>query len=427
MTDMNKTIEIFGNHIYRLARTSPRKALKELSFVYKTAGLKCRYFPSRSLLPARQYMQWAAADSAVRPLIQPDRSAIVSIYLPCEVLHAMGIYQMFPEALACYLAAGGSEKFFIEKAEEAGMPGTLCSYHKSFIGLAESGVLPKPRFIINTSLACDVNHLSFRRVADYYNIPHFMIDVPSRYSPENLDYVKDQLHRMVDFIEENSDFRLNEDKLAEAAGRSRRTLDNFRKILELRKDIYLSDEMTSHMLSVFATHVMLGSKEAEKYSEDMVQQLSRCPRGRKGVRLFWLHTLPYWQDGLRSLLNFTDRCEIVGCDMVLDALDADTGQEDPFTYMADRLLRNTSNGAGENRINAVLKYARELDADGIVWFCHWGCKQTAGSSSAAKKILEEKGFPTLILDGDGCSRQNANDGQAVTRMEAFLELLEKRK
>ena len=49
------------------------------------------------------------------------------------------------------------------------------------------------------------------------------------------------------------------------------------------------------------------------------------------------------------------------------------------------------------------------------------------SPDALKKILEEKGFPTLILDGDGCSRQNANDGQAVTRMEAFLELLEKRK
>lgn len=424
---MNKAIEIFGNHIYKLTQSNPQKALKQLSFVYTAAGLQCKYFPSKLLLPARQYMQWAAADSAIRPLRSPDNSAIVSLYLPCEILHAMGIHSMFPEALACYLAAAGSEKIFIETAENNGIPKTLCSYHKSFIGLAESGVLPKPKFIINTSLACDVNHLSFRRVAEYYKVPHFMIDVPLQYNKNNLDYVEKQLHQMVDFIEENSSFRLNESNFNEVIARSKNTIKNFREILELRKDRYLSDEMTSQILSVFATHVMLGTKEAEKYSADMIKQLSACPKEHKGVRLLWVHTLPYWQDALRNLINFTDRCEIVACDMVFDALDVDLDKEDPFRYMADRLLRNKVNGTRENRINAALKYAQELKADGVVWYCHWGCKQTAGSSSAAKSILEENGFPTLVLDGDGCNSQNVNDGQTVTRMEAFLELLENRK
>lgn len=424
---MNKAIEIFGNHIYKLTQSNPQKALKQLSFVYTVAGLQCKYFPTKLLLPARQYMQWAAADSAIKPLRNPENSAIVSLYLPCEILHAMEIYQMFPEALACYLAAAGSEKVFIETAENNGLPKTLCSYHKSFIGLVESGVLPKPKFIINTSLACDVNHLSFRRAADYYNVPHFMLDVPSQYNESNLKYVENQLHQMVDFIEEHSDFKLDENRLNEIIGRSKNTINNFRQILELRKDRYLSDEMTSQMLSVFATHVMLGTKEAEKYSFDMIKQLSACPKKHKGVRLLWVHTLPYWQDALRNLINFTDRCEIVACDMVFDALDVNLDEKDPYRYMADRLLRNTVNGSRDNRINAVLKYAKELNADGIVWYCHWGCKQTAGSSAAAKAILEENGLPTLVLDGDGCNPQNVNDGQTVTRMEAFLELLENRK
>ena len=135
----------------------------------------------------------------------------------------------------------------------------------------------------------------------------------------------------------------------------------------------------------------------------------------------------YWQDALRDLINFTDRCEIVACDMGFDAIDVHVEEDNPYRFMADRLLRNTVNGSRENRINAVLKYAKELDADGVVWYCHWGCKQTAGSSSAAKEILEKNGIPTLILDGDGCNSQNVNDGQTVTRMEAFLELLENRK
>lgn len=424
---MNKAIEIFGNHIYKLTKSNPHQALKQLSFVYTAAGLQCKYFPSKLLLPARQYMQWAAADSAIKPLRTPERSAIVSLYLPCEILHAMGIYQMFPEALACYLAAAASERVFIETAENNGLPKTLCSYHKAFVGLAESGVLPKPKFVINTSLACDVNHLSFRRVAQFYNVPHFMIDVPFEYNKSNLLYVEDQLRKMTGFIEENSNLKLDENKLSEVVERSKNTLNNFRKIIKLRAERYLSDEMTSQMLSVFATHIMLGSKEAEKYSYDMVRQLSACPKGHKGVRLLWVHTLPYWQDALRHLINFTDRCEIVACDMVFDALDTDLAEQDTYRFMADRLLRNTVNGSGKNRINAVLKYANELNADGIVWYCHWGCKQTAGNSAMAKKVFEEHGLPTLILDGDGCNSQNVNDGQTVTRMEAFLELLENRK
>lgn len=70
---MNKAVELFGKHIYKLTRTNPQRALKELAFVYSAAGLQCKYFPSKSLLPARQYMQWAAADSAIKPLNEPER------------------------------------------------------------------------------------------------------------------------------------------------------------------------------------------------------------------------------------------------------------------------------------------------------------------------------------------------------------------
>lgn len=129
-------------------------------------------------------------------------------------------------------------------------------------------------------------------------------------------------------------------------------------------------------------------------------------------------------EALRDLINFTDRCEIVACDMVLDSMYVDLEESDPYKFMAQRLLKNTANGISENRIKAALTLAEELDADGIVWYCHWGCKQTAGASATAKEYLENAGYPTLILDGDGCDSSNVNDGQTVTRMEAFLELLE---
>jgi benzoyl-CoA reductase/2-hydroxyglutaryl-CoA dehydratase subunit BcrC/BadD/HgdB len=68
--------------------------------------------------------------------------------------------------------------------------------------------------------------------------------------------------------------------------------------------------------------------------------------------------------------------------------------------------------------------SKKLRADGVVYFCHWGCKQTLGGAQFVKDYMESAGYPALILDGDGCDRGNINDGQMLTRMQAFLEMLE---
>ena len=67
---------------------------------------------------------------------------------------------------------------------------------------------------------------------------------------------------------------------------------------------------------------------------------------------------------------------------------------------------------------------KKLNADGVILFCHWGCKHTLGGARLGKKALEEAGLPTLLLDGDSCDRGFGGEGQAATRMEAFLEVLE---
>lgn len=422
---MNKAIELFGKYIYNQAQINPEKTLKILSSVYDVSGLMCKYFPTKKLLPARQYMQWAAADSTVKSLKNPKNSAIVSLFTPCELLHTMGINTMFPEALACYLSASASEKIFIETAENTTVANTFCSYHKAMIGMAETGVLPKPTCVVNITLACDANQVSFRAVAEKFGVNQFVIDVPRNDTKENLEYLASQLRNLGEFLQKNTGKVLDEKILTDTIEKSKKTIENYKKIIELRSTRYLSDEMTSEMLSVFALHVMLGTDEALKYTEDLIEQLEKQPEKTKGSRILWAHTLPYWQDSVRNLIDFTDRCEIVACDFTFDSL-IDTNEDDPYIFMAKRLLYNTFNGGAENRINAIKKYAKKLNADGVIWYCHWGCKQTAGCANLAKSSLEEINIPTLILDGDGCDSRNVNDGQTATRIEAFLELLEKK-
>lgn len=121
---------------------------------------------------------------------------------PCELLQEAGLSPYNAEAFSCYLSASRAERGSLQQAENAGVSETLCSYHKTFLGAAQRGLLPKPRCIVYTSLMCDANLLTFRTLARMYGVPLFAIDVPLRQTEDNVKYVAGQLRELAAFLEE---------------------------------------------------------------------------------------------------------------------------------------------------------------------------------------------------------------------------------
>jgi len=168
--------------------------------------------------------------------------------------------------------------------------------------------------------------------------------------------------------------------------------------------------------------VLLGKQEVAKYMATLAADLARLPEGRRGPRLFWVHVLPNVNAPLRQLLDYNGNVEIVGCDLNTAVL-IDVDPAKPYESMARRILESSFNGMIENRVENSYRYACRLNADGIVYFCHWGCRHTLGGSQYAKDYFEQRGMPTLVLDGDGCDRGCSGDGRAAVRLQAFLEQL----
>ena len=81
----------------------------------------------------------------------------------------------------------------------------------------------------------------------------------------------------------------------------------------------------------------------------------------------------------------------------------------------------------EFEADLVRDIVQEIHPDGVVNFCHWGCKQSSGGAMLLKERMQEIQMPFLILDGDGIDRRNSHDGQIRTRFEAFLEVVRQRK
>lgn len=418
---MGNVIAKFGRCVCKITPEHPQAGRRLLLAGFGAFGLKLRLAPDKRLPPSRQYVARYVNQTLTGVLSHPERAAMVSVFMPCELLEAMDIVPMCAELYAAFMAGAGSEAVFAETAEAAGIPETYCSYHKVLLGSAYAGVLPAPAMVVNTSLVCDANNLTFRELAAHYGIPQYYVEVPPEQSEESLRYVEGQLRELAAFLQDKTGRRLEEDRLRQALVRSRNTIELFRACQERKAGRRLPGDLTSEMYEIYMTHNALGTAQAQRYARTLLADLEAAPPAH-GLRLLWLHTIPFWQEPARQALNFSGRCQVVSCDMNFEGL-VDIDPDRPYESMARRLVYSRWNGGGE-RVAAAVDMARALSVDGVICFCHWGCKQTMGLSAVLKTTLEENGFPTLIINGDGCDRRNTSDGQTATRLNAFLEMLE---
>lgn len=414
-------IDTFGRIVQNASKEHPDRARKILLTGWKLQNVANKLAWDKVLSRSAQYLAVTMMDVMKAPLKTPQSSAIVSIFTPCELLHLYGLHPYNPEGFSCYISASHAETAFLQKATEENIPETLCSYHRVFIGAAEKGVMPKPKCIVSTNLVCDANNLTFRRLAKLYNIPHFTIDVPFTADEDSVSYVADQLKELNGFLASVTGKKVNEDDLRGILQRSKRTIDNYKEYQAVRGDRQIIQDLVTPLYEFVAINILLGTKESETYSE-MVLEEAKNAGPASGTRLFWIHTMPFWMPEMKGLLRAKTDVQIVGTDMATSSL-VDFDPEKPYEAMARRMVFNAINGPVERRIRDAYQYASAANADGAVWFCHWGCKHTLGGAALAKKYFEERGIPLLILDGDGCDKVNSSNGGTVTRVEAFLEML----
>ena len=419
------SLDTIGSYIGRTAEHHPKLSRAYLRTAFTADLWYKKVHHLHGLSHAKQYLKCICEENVIKALSRPDRSVMVSLFVPCEPLIAMGLNGFGVESFSSYISGAHAQETFLEKAESAGIPETLCSYHKVFLGAAQLGVMPKPRYIIHTNIACDANQITFRELAEYFAVPHFKIDVPYRQNEEAVTYVAGQLRNMTKFIEDQEHRALSDDMLRETVARSARTAANYDRLLTYSADRYLAGDLTAELQATFISHMLLGTKEAEKYTDMAVREIRMQPSG-EGINILWLHTIPYRSPHINRRLSNNRNIHIATCDMAYESLipaDADN----PYKSMARRLVYSPFNGPIERRIETALQKAAQIHAAGIIYFCHWGCKATLGGAAIIKRELENAGYPTLILDGDACDPRNTSEGQITTRMDAFIELLEQRK
>ncbi len=418
---MIKSTEDFGNLIEKTVKDSPEKARRLLLLGYRLFGMKLRWLPDKRLPLSRQKSALYLNQTIRKVFTEPENTAIVNIFMPCEILEALDVVPLCAEMFSCFINGTCCEQVFVNEAERLGISETYCSFHKTLLGTAYLDLLRPPIAVINTSFVCDANQLTFRELSKHLNVPHCYIEVPSEQSEEAIRYVSDELKKSARLLEEAAGKKLDEDKLKLAVDRSNKSAALFKKILAEKSDKYLPCDITSEMYETYLVHNGIGTEMCYDYAKTLYNDFKTAKKFN-GIKILWLHIVPLWQAPIRELFDFNERCQIITCDMNFDSL-TDADPERPYESMAKRLLSNSWR-TGNSRVEKAVRMGKELRVDGAVCFCQWGCKQTMGLSGLFQERFEDENIPVLVLDGDCVDRRNASDGQVSTRLNAFIEMLE---
>ena len=104
-----------------------------------------------------------------------------------------------------------------------------------------------------------------------------------------------------------------------------------------------------------------------------------------------VHLLPFYQETLKHYFNLNRDYQVQCTEMNLDYMD-ELDTTHPLEALATKMLNNLYNGPYEKKANMVVKLAKEMHADGVINFCHWGCKQSAGGVFQLRETLKPRIF-----------------------------------
>ena len=415
-------IEKFGAMVGDAALKDPEKARRLLLTGYWLQEQRLRFFPDKEIPPSGQYAALVVMKNMIQALAKPDNAAMVSIFVPGELVTAAGLTPYSVETISCFLAGTKCEQAFLRKTLEEGFPETMCSYHRVFLGAALTEILPKPRCMIYTNLACDGNMMTFPYLKQTCDRPGFYIDVPYEKNRESVLYVADQLRKLKSFLEDVTGRKISEEAVRQSVLNSKKAAENYRKQLELRKDHDPVTSLTYELYAIFMCHLLAGSETAVRYTKLLLEDVKKAPKG-EGLHILWMHIMPFLQEPVKEVFNYSKTVHLSACDFVADGF-WQMQSDDPYEAMAEKMVYCIYNGNVSQRIELAKELARITNADGGILFAHWGCKGTIGASGLIKNSLEKAELLTMVLDGDGCNPANTSDGQVSTRLQAFLEMLE---
>ena len=353
-----------------------------------------------------------------------------------EIFLAMGIPSIMQEALSiavCALPDKSNERY-IDIAQENLVADHVCSTQKIMIGAALSGDLPPPTTIVHPAQPCDSTVVTYPVISEYLGVPHFSLDIPTWKDERAVQYVADEIERMVTFLEEHTGKKLEYEKLRKVMEYSSAAHDYNLKMNELTKMVPspIRQPMAAELMSAAGTPECVELYKKRYEAAKARAEQGRGPMPQEKVRLAWFSTWlahdPELQLWLENEFGAIVVNTLLGTDTTPPAQDISSMRK-----IMEALARKTLNapmsrecwGTLEHWFDYAIPACREWKVDAAILTLHLGCKNMWAVSKLLKdRLADEVGIPTVVVEADLCDgRVFSADGIRAQLSDFFNTML----
>ncbi len=427
----NNTIRLHREIAGETRRIKVIRALSRKNWVHSIASLVIDYMQRRGGKPYQIDAIKCFAHDFRSSYLEEKPCIFTSAFVPNELIYGLGGVPFLPEAASGFAASFGLAGESLAACESLWYSPDLCSFHRAGVGASVLELTPTPAAVVVSSHLCDGGKRSLFQISQYHNCPFYILDVPYVHSAQTLDRLARQIEKVAASLEREVP-GLSGDHMAEAFANSNAARDYYLNLCNLRTNIPSPWRGSEALNYVVLFLWSWGSPWLTKFYRDLVDHAENIidtghyPVENEQLRLGWLNLRPYYSPRLFSYLE--EKCQVSIAfeefsHMYWDRLDASV----PYMSLAKKIMANPGWGPLERRLEVIGRIVQDFSIDGVVQFAQWGCRQYNGAASILSDYLKKKGVPFLNLDGDGVDERNSGEAQSLTRLGAFVELLESRK
>ncbi len=368
-----------------------------------------------------------------------------------------------------YAAAVSHDRKFakecMDAAESYGFARDLCSYMRIYWGGMHldkylfGGKFPKPDFIFQSQICCSHSKW-YQHVAVAEQVPQFYVDVgvgPYKdLTDARLDYVVGQLNEGIEFLEQSSGRKFNDELFIKAVKNEMRSTSRWADICALNKVKPAPlDEKTMYSLYVLATLSKSSQWCADFYDELYDEVKDRVARGiaavpNETVRMM-SDTQPPW-----SFLKIFRYLETFGAvsvgSLYTFALEGiwetkpdgswggrtlpwDKGIEMNDRQTALRLYAdwNLSKPQWQHfydprlKTEMMLRIVKEWQVDGVMLHLNRGCEGLSLGIMENRMGIAKAGVPIMTYEGNMGDEREFDEVRTQARVDAFMEQLGQRR
>jgi benzoyl-CoA reductase subunit B len=301
--------------------------------------------------------------------------------------------------------------------------------------------LPIPTAVVALIHPCD-GVIGFHQMlkAKWPDVPIFALDPPYWEDDErSVDYYVGEIKRMVFFLEEHTERKLDMDRLREVVEESNKIIELWQEYSELRRAVPCPHGYGITMQTFGAAqYVWIGDPACTQWFRNLVANAEELVRAKKGkvenerIRIFWFDLTPahlvfdlfVWleeQWGAVIVMDMFGHCPY-------ELIDT-SSEEAMFKGLARRALYQQpmvrqARGVADNFLGDIERVVKEYKINCVVWPMHMGHKDGSAIVGLMREKCREIGVPFMSIGMDLFDPRYTTVGEIKDRFTEFFTVME---